>query len=272
MPPTIGGELDSQGLASRCSRGHEDGGGGAAPGWSDTAGRRSDWESGRRRRRRTGRAHSPRCRPRTSGRRRTAADRQMKWSGGRTGARVATRACHTWRTDRGQRTPQRRTSHRSWVAGPVAQTVDGRKTTPRSRRETPTFLRDYSASPDRGLPQRGLEFRALRRARERDDVADVPAARDLVHRAIEAEAEAGVRHGAVAPQVALPPEDPLVEAHRLDPLVEDLQPLLALAATDASSPCPPRRIRPTATSEFRRESHARGRRATTRSCRRAWCS
>jgi hypothetical protein len=50
----------------------------------------------------------------------------------------------------------------------------------------------------------GSERRIPRRARVRDHVADVGHAGDVGHQALEAEAEAGVRHGAVAAEVAVP--------------------------------------------------------------------
>ena len=46
-----------------------------------------------------------------------------------------------------------------------------------------------------------------RRARERDDVADVGHPGCVDDGALEPQAEAGVRHGAVAAQIAVPPVD-----------------------------------------------------------------
>src|SRR2546421_10816868 len=71
-----------------------------------------------------------------------------------------------------------------------------------------------------------------RRARERYGVAHVGEPGDVSHRALEAQAEAGVRHGAVATQVAIPAECFLVDADLVHPCVEELEPLLALAAAD----------------------------------------
>ena len=56
----------------------------------------------------------------------------------------------------------------------------------------------------RRAPSPPLELGLARRARERDHVADVLHAGRVDDRALEAEAEAGVRHGAVAAQVAVP--------------------------------------------------------------------
>ena len=50
-----------------------------------------------------------------------------------------------------------------------------------------------------------LERLCARRARKRNHVPDVAHARGVDDRALEAEAEAGVRHGPVAAQVAIPP-------------------------------------------------------------------
>src|SRR5438552_12538251 len=49
------------------------------------------------------------------------------------------------------------------------------------------------------------EVGLARGARERDHVADVLHAGRVLDRALEAQAEAGVGHGAVAPEVAVPP-------------------------------------------------------------------
>src|ERR671937_2084311 len=46
--------------------------------------------------------------------------------------------------------------------------------------------------------------RVSRRARERDRVAHIGQARDVGKRALEAEPEAGMRHGAVAAQIPVP--------------------------------------------------------------------
>jgi hypothetical protein len=73
---------------------------------------------------------------------------------------------------------------------------------------------------------------ATRRPRERDHVADVLDAGGVLDRALEAEAEAGVGHGAVAAQVAVPPVVLLGQAHLVHARVEHVEALLALAAAD----------------------------------------
>src|SRR4051794_30074793 len=77
-----------------------------------------------------------------------------------------------------------------------------------------------------------LVTRVAGRAREGNDVADVREARDVSHRPLEAEAEARVRHGAVAAQVAIPGVGVRVEAGLRDAAVEHLEALLALGAAD----------------------------------------
>ena len=49
-----------------------------------------------------------------------------------------------------------------------------------------------------------LKFRVARRAREGDHVANIRDAGDEHEHALEAEAETGVRHGAVAAQIEIP--------------------------------------------------------------------
>src|SRR5262245_51739741 len=70
------------------------------------------------------------------------------------------------------------------------------------------------------------------RTRERDRVAHVREPGRVRDRALEAEPEAGVRHGAVAAQVAIPGEALLVDADLRHARVEAIEPLLALAAAD----------------------------------------
>src|SRR5215471_2154061 len=74
--------------------------------------------------------------------------------------------------------------------------------------------------------------RVARRAWERDGVAHIGEAGDIGEGALEAEAKAGVRHRAVAAQVAVPGVFVLVDAALGHGLVQYLEPLLALAAAD----------------------------------------
>src|SRR3974390_3516731 len=53
--------------------------------------------------------------------------------------------------------------------------------------------------------KRGLELRIPRRPRERNHVADVRHPRDELHRPLQAQTEACVRHGSVAPEIKIPP-------------------------------------------------------------------
>ena len=69
-------------------------------------------------------------------------------------------------------------------------------------------------------------------SRERDRVAYVGEAGHIGERALEAEAKARVRHGAIAAQIAVPAVILLVEADLGDALVEYVESLLALAAAD----------------------------------------
>src|SRR5271165_4816963 len=71
-----------------------------------------------------------------------------------------------------------------------------------------------------------------RRSREGDGVAHVGEAGDVGEGALEAEAEAGMRHRAVAAQVAVPGVVVAVDAALGHAAVQYLQPLLALAAAD----------------------------------------
>src|SRR5437899_7991874 len=77
-----------------------------------------------------------------------------------------------------------------------------------------------------------LELGLARCTRERDHVADVLDPGRVLDRALEAETEPGVRHGAVAAQVAIPPVVFCGEPDLGDPAIEYVEPLLALAAAD----------------------------------------
>src|SRR5215468_8181398 len=70
------------------------------------------------------------------------------------------------------------------------------------------------------------------RSRERDRVAHIGQTRDIGQGALEAKAEARMRHGAVTAQVAVPAVMLLVDAALGHAAVEDVEPLLALAAAD----------------------------------------
>src|SRR5687768_9952205 len=70
------------------------------------------------------------------------------------------------------------------------------------------------------------------RARKWDRVAHVGKPRGVGYGALEAEAEAGVRHGAVAAQIAIPTEAFLVDADLVHALVQAREALLPLAAAD----------------------------------------
>src|SRR3990167_52243 len=50
-----------------------------------------------------------------------------------------------------------------------------------------------------------LEVCALRRSRERDHITDIAHPGDELHRSLEAKPEAGMRDGAEAPQIKIPP-------------------------------------------------------------------
>src|SRR5262245_64423608 len=80
-----------------------------------------------------------------------------------------------------------------------------------------------------------LVLRVPRRARKRDRVADVGEPGDVRHRPLEAEPEPGVRHRAVAAEVPIPAVAVLVESALGHARIEDVQPLLALAAADDRS-------------------------------------
>src|SRR5205085_5225097 len=79
---------------------------------------------------------------------------------------------------------------------------------------------------------RYLKINRPRRAWERNGVADVRDPRLIHDDALEAEAEAGVRDGAVAAQVAIPAVRLRRQSHLHDAAVENLQSLFALAAAD----------------------------------------
>src|SRR5689334_12972650 len=88
----------------------------------------------------------------------------------------------------------------------------------RLRRARPRPRRAPPASPwsEVGLP---------RRARERDDIADVLDPGRVLDRALEPEPEPGVRHGAVTAEVAVPPVRFRVELHLRDAAIEHVEPL-----------------------------------------------
>src|SRR5690606_28987985 len=69
-------------------------------------------------------------------------------------------------------------------------------------------------------------------ARVGDGVADVAQAADVDQQALEAEAEAGMRHRAIAAEVAIPLVVRGIQAELRHACVEDVQALLALAAAD----------------------------------------
>src|SRR5512138_2010941 len=79
---------------------------------------------------------------------------------------------------------------------------------------------------------RESELRVLRRARERNHVADVRHAGRILNRALEAEPEARMRDRAVAAQIAIPAVVMLVEMHRIHAPVEIVETLLTLRAAD----------------------------------------
>src|SRR5215472_15971111 len=100
---------------------------------------------------------------------------------------------------------------------------------------TPSQLVAVSRSPGVSAqpPRRDISIpRVSGRSREGDRVADVGKAGDVGEGALEAEAKAGVRDSAVAAEVAVPGVVFLVDAALGRALVQDVEPLLALAATD----------------------------------------
>jgi hypothetical protein len=111
----------------------------------------------------------------------------------------------------------------------------------------------------RSLPWRSVETGTLRycasiprvprRSREGDRVADVGEAGDVGKGALEAEAKAGVRHRAVAPEVAVPGVVLPVDAALDHAAVQYVETLLALAAADdlADPRCEPTYTPSTAT-------------------------
>ena len=76
------------------------------------------------------------------------------------------------------------------------------------------------------------KLRIPRRPRERNHIANIRHAGRIKNRALKAQAEAGVRHGAVAAQVAVPPVIFLVQLHLVEAIVEHVQPFLALRTAD----------------------------------------
>src|SRR3954447_14000098 len=77
-----------------------------------------------------------------------------------------------------------------------------------------------------------LKLRAPRCAREGNDVTDVAHSGDELNGAFEAEAEAGVRHGAKAAQIEIPPVVFGLQSLLAHSLRDDIEPLFALAAAD----------------------------------------
>src|SRR4051812_1584082 len=77
-----------------------------------------------------------------------------------------------------------------------------------------------------------LVLRVAWRARERNGVAHVTEARHVGDGALEAQAETGVRHAAVAAQVPIPAEAFFVDSHFFHARVQPVDALLALAAAD----------------------------------------
>src|SRR5467141_3837407 len=74
--------------------------------------------------------------------------------------------------------------------------------------------------------------RIPRRPRKRDSVAHVGEAGDVGERALEPQAEAGVGHGAVAAEIAVPGVVLPVDVALRHAGVEHIETLLALAAAD----------------------------------------
>jgi hypothetical protein len=66
----------------------------------------------------------------------------------------------------------------------------------------------------------------------RDGVADIGEAGDVGQRALETEAEAGMRQGAVAPEIAVPGVGLPVDAASGHGAVQYVEPLFTLAAAD----------------------------------------
>jgi hypothetical protein len=87
-------------------------------------------------------------------------------------------------------------------------------------------------NPQTGLIEVASELRLLRRAREGDHVADVGHAGDVLDGPLEAQAEAGVGHRAVACAGRGTTSRSSGQAHLLDALIEHVEPLLALRAAD----------------------------------------
>src|SRR5690606_31450395 len=75
-------------------------------------------------------------------------------------------------------------------------------------------------------------LRGAGRARVGDRVADNGKAADIDHQALEAEAETGMRHRAVAAEVAVPVVQLAIESELVHARVEHVQALLALRSAD----------------------------------------
>ena len=87
-------------------------------------------------------------------------------------------------------------------------------------------------SPAPVVPVPGSELGVARHARKRNHVADVGHAGHVLHESLEAEPETRVRHGPKATQVQVPPVIGRVQIQVLHLLLQDFEPLLALAAAD----------------------------------------
>src|SRR5712691_2321107 len=97
-----------------------------------------------------------------------------------------------------------------------------------------TMLRSSTASdPALSSLSTGVSIpRVAGGSREGDGVAHVGEAGDVGEGALEAEAEAGMRHRAVAPEIAVPGVVLPVDAALRHASIQHLEPLLALAAAD----------------------------------------
>merc|ERR1711879_476878 len=92
-------------------------------------------------------------------------------------------------------------------------------------------MTNTSSRPLSGLSHRS-ELRMAGVPRVGDDVPNVLHARGQHDEALEAEAEAAVRHGPELAKIAVPPVVLHIEAHLADAPVEHIQALLALGAAD----------------------------------------
>src|SRR6478672_2085498 len=76
------------------------------------------------------------------------------------------------------------------------------------------------------------ELRGAGRARVGDRIADVGQSADVDHQALEAQAKAGMRHRAIAAEIAIPAVVRRIQAELAHARIEDVQALFALAAAD----------------------------------------